>query len=117
MIIGFGATSPATGDDCPAQGSWESWCDCMWPVTRTDPTTNGKCRVPLPGAPWTILGANLRGIPHASGLTLPAGGGDPEPGVGGSGPAPSSPVSVPMLVGGGILLAGGLAYFLKRRKK
>lgn len=132
MIVNFGATG-VTGNDCPAGGNWNEWCDCAFPP-NADISTNVKCKSWRPGAPWTVVGAMLRGIPQL--------GGD------GAGSAPSSilstitslftsgsaaasqgaPVAAPTddgifgvpkvvaLVGGGILVAGAGAFLLSRRK-
>lgn len=56
---GFGAVSPS-GVNCPAGGDWGSWCDCMFPTAEF----NAKCRSTRPFAPWTVVGAAIRGIPH-----------------------------------------------------
>ncbi len=61
----FGATG-ITGADCPAGGSWDVWCDCMYPASA-DPALNAKCRGKpmsfLTLAPWTDVGAVQRGLP------------------------------------------------------
>lgn len=78
-FAGFGSTSPESGGDCPAQGSWENWCDCMWPGSSA-PGINAACRKTADGlfsnpalraAPWTDLGAAARGIPKPGSWIAP----------------------------------------------
>lgn len=121
----YGATSPVTQGDCPAGGNESSWCDCMWPAP--DPL-NSKCKSTpigmLTPKPWTIVGAQLRGIPHtATGLPslLPIGTGVGT--TGGSGGAPASSSSdlfgIPrtiLLVGGGVLALGVLTAIVMKRR-
>jgi len=118
MIASFGTRSP-TGADCAVGGSWESWCDCMWP---SDSATNEKCRKSLPGAPWTLVGSALRGIPFYG--TISASDLPMLPGAAGGAAAPASggegifgiPNTV-LYVGLGILGAGALALAMSGRKK
>lgn len=47
------ASNRSPGKDCPAKGSWEDYCDCMF-----EPGSDAwkKCRSSWPLAPWTIVG-------------------------------------------------------------
>lgn len=57
----FGTASMTQeGVDCPASGSWEAWCDCVF---KGDNTNLAKCKGWAIAAPWTDVGAGLRGIP------------------------------------------------------
>ena len=57
-LDGFGAFGTASlkspGTDCPAQGSWETYCACM-----AEPGTPAwsKCSSSWPFAPWTMAGS------------------------------------------------------------
>lgn len=120
MIIRDRSSIGAYGATCPT-GSWENWCDCTFPAA-TDPTNNGKCRQWRPTAPWTIVGAMLRGIPHGSGLNLP-GVLTPDtsaPPAAQSAPADDGLFGIPttiLLVGGGVLVAGIAASALLGKKR
>lgn len=130
MILNFGATG-VTGADCPAAGDWSAWCDCAFPASPTDPLTNGKCKSWRPGAPWTLVGATLRGIPHLGTEVLPAEAGGLVTTImslfgGGTPPPAAAPVvvddgifGVPKMVAlvGGSVLVLGTAAFLATRKK
>lgn len=52
------------GVECPAKGSWEDWCDCVF---QPGSENHGRCRSKpmglLTAAPWTDIGAGQRGIP------------------------------------------------------
>lgn len=134
MIVssGFGSTG-VTGADCPAGGDWSAWCDCSFPA-GVDPTNNGKCKQWRPGAPWTVVGAMLRGIPQLStGGGVAAGAGGILSTItslfSGGGSTPGAPVSASVdngifgipktvaLVGGGVLVLGAGAFILSQRKK
>jgi len=121
VLVHYGTLSPTSGVDCPPSGDYNTWCDCMWPPASS-PALNSKCRDPFPGAPWTVVGAALRGIPNPSGLSLPGGGGD-------AGGAPGTPYAISpttgifglpkmvALIGGGVLAAGLLTFILVKRKR
>jgi LPXTG-motif cell wall-anchored protein len=60
--------------DTPVQAgqSWESWCDAAaanWPNDLSRQPFRALCRIPLPGAPWTIVGKTVRGLPQSWGKT------------------------------------------------
>ena len=74
----FGMASTYQAKDCPSSGSWESWCDCMFPAGSQ---LNAQCRQPSPGvacvyqpwnghcyAPWTDAGSAARGLPKDAGV-------------------------------------------------
>lgn len=72
FVGGFGSHSynPA-GRDCPADGDWNTWCDCMF---AGDGNLNNSCKrsyeFTTPGtwfAPWTDAGSAARGIPKEGG--------------------------------------------------
>ena len=139
----FGAISPITQGNCDATGSWENWCDCMWPAVA-DASTNSKCRSKpwwVAGVPpWTVIGAAARGIPGpnlwqaaqqvatdiGSQLPPPSSGpvatptsGEVEE-VGPSEPKPPGILGVPgqaAMVGGLILVGGVVAFYLKNKNK
>lgn len=131
MRVSFGATS-SDGNDCPAQGDWGAWCDCMF-GSRKDTTHNFNCKKPLPFAPWTEFGAAVRGIPHVGSKYVPAGlisaalpgvnpsgahvandgGGQIDPSGGG---ILDTPKKIG-LVAGGVVILGAAAFFLANRKK
>lgn len=83
FVGGFGAIG-ITGENCPAGGSWDAWCNCMYPAGAS-PDLNAKCKSrPFPGgwvAPWTDVGAAARGLPkegiiaQAAGVVLNVAGG------------------------------------------
>lgn len=130
MIVNFGATG-ITGANCPAGGDWNAWCDCAFPA-GVDPANNGKCKSWRPGAPWTVVGAMLRGIPQTGTGAPAAAGGILDTLVslvtGGGAAQQSAPVAAPVddgifgvpktvaLVGGGVLVLGAAAFVLSRRK-
>lgn len=128
IVSNFGATG-VTGQDCPAGGDETEWCNCVFPAD-VDPINNGKCKAWRPGAPWTVIGAGLRGIPHLGSDTEPTGGiiNAIARFIGGG---TTSPAATPVvtddgifgiprtiaIVGGGVLLLGGAAFMLSRTKK
>ena len=69
---GFGAISThQAGVNCSATGSWETWCDCMFPEGSDRSNCKKKVSWSCPGcavAPWTDIGAAARGIPKAGAL-------------------------------------------------
>lgn len=115
----FGATN-VSGTDCPAEGDWDTWCDCMF---TTEPALS-KCKSWRPGAPWTVVGAALRGIPSPTSSFIGAAqamtsGGSAAGSSGGSGGA-GGLFTLPrtIAIAGSAVLVGGLALFaLSGRKK
>lgn len=71
----FGTTSPATGADCPPSGDWNKYCDCVWPANSADAAINKRCKGWGIAAPWTIVGAAMRGIPQGESITAAISGG------------------------------------------
>lgn len=65
----FGTASQyQSNKECPVGGSWEDWCDCVFP----EGDLRQRCRSkPFPGgwvAPWTEVGAAARGLPKPGSL-------------------------------------------------
>lgn len=127
MMVSFGAKSPITQGDCPAGGDYNAWCDCMWPAGDAN---NAKCKsMPLSiatPAPWTIVGASVRGIPHVSGLAPDVSGLLPGGSTGGSDtPPPKATTEEPGIFGipttvavvGALVLVGGVAAFVLTKPK
>lgn len=136
----FGTVSPYTGTDCVDDGSWEGWCDCIWPAS-SDASLNQKCKSKplwiLTAAPWTETGAKQRGIPNvndpgtasadaqttwqeAIGTIFPGVAGKLNPQQTQPTPKPSEGIfGIPKTVAivGGVVLVGGAAAFLLLRKK
>lgn len=126
-LQGFGATSPTTGADCPVGGDWGSWCNCMF---KGDNALIAKCTAqplgPFSFAPWTTVGATVRGIPKPGdfivGALSPGGGGSSGGGASGAGTAAGSdgifgiPTTV-AVIGGGVFAAGlGLLLWKKHKR-
>lgn len=92
-------------------GAWEDWCDQKF---ANDPVNLGKCKGWAPFAPWTDVGAAIRGIPKPGSLlnVLNPGQGappapPPEPQTGSAGAIGAASKGV-LLAGGALLLVGGL---------
>lgn len=105
-------------------GAWEDWCDQKF---AGDPANLAKCKGWSPFAPWTDVGAAMRGIPKPGSLlnivtgqpsVQPAGGVPPPDAY--AAPASSGSVfGIPrkLFIGGvAILGAGALAVALSKRK-
>ena len=64
IVRNFGRTAASAKRDCPAGGSWEQWCNCVF---DTDGALAEKCKSqpmgPFTLPPWTNVGAIQRGIP------------------------------------------------------
>lgn len=63
---GFGSFGTASGwqpnKDCPATGSWEAYCDCVYPEGDQRNRCRSKPLGFLTPAPWTIAGKTARGV-------------------------------------------------------
>ena len=143
MGAGFGSWSFApTGQDCPAGGSWEAWCACMY---SGNPDLLSRCNKKfnvnpfagpinadptLASAPWTVVGGAARGglpagsapsaAPPATPAAPPAQPYVPGVDSGGGGGASYSPsgggIPMPLLIGGGLLAVGALAMMMGGRR-
>lgn len=129
---GLGTPSvKAPGTECPATGSWETYCQCMFDVGTPE---FKACSASWPFAPWTIVGKLLGSSGGASKVqlpNLPSGGGGgggggsgttstalPDTGFnfpGSGGASGSSSLSTPLLIGAAALGAAGIGYALYRR--
>jgi len=130
-MAGFGSVS-VTGRNCPAEGSWEAWCDCMY---QMDEAMRTRCRAPMIGAPWTEVGGIMRGLPRQPGGLIADALATAFPGM--AQPTISDPNEVQqdpemtettqdqgifglpttvLYVGGGVLAVGLAALFLSKRR-
>lgn len=121
----LGSTSPVSKADCPAAGSWETWCDCMYPPAQSA-ALNGQCRQNRLIAPWTDIGATLRGLPTGNQL-LNTVSSAVQSATGSGGSTQTGPVSGGMsslLTGpiifaaiGGVALVGGAVLLMRKKRK
>lgn len=79
FINGFGSASYLPqGRECPADGSWETWCACMYSgdgnlhsaCNQKFDLFGGRTSPGLLSAPWTDAGASARGLPKVGGTGL-----------------------------------------------
>lgn len=69
----FGTPSQYQDKECPVGGSFEAWCDCVFP-RGSDLHTRCHSR-PIPAgffAPWTEVGAAGRGLPKPGSIVASA---------------------------------------------